>query len=191
MDSNGDPATVTVTSDQGRNEQFTVPVGVSTITTQPMDFGYQQTETITVTLSDAAPGRGPVSGTNSATTEPPPPPTVVRQQGCGVQRRPGARPASRATPAAAARQLYGRLVRLRTSCCTDWRPVDRGTAVFRRVDTVHGGRDLTTRPTRDYATDAYYGDPGGTVTRVLLSGLGQNHATDRSPGDPLTTKDRT
>ena len=78
VDSNGDPATVTVTSDHGRNEQFNVPVGVSTVTTQPMDFGYQTTETVTVTLSDASPGRGSVTGTNSATTEPPPPPTRRR-----------------------------------------------------------------------------------------------------------------
>ena len=41
VDSNGDEATVTVTSDRGRNETFTVPVGVSTVTTQPMEFGYQ------------------------------------------------------------------------------------------------------------------------------------------------------
>ena len=80
VDSNGDAATLTVTSDQGRNETFTVPVGVSTITTQPMDFGYQQTENVTVTLSDGSPARGPVSATNSATTEPPPPPTVGRRR---------------------------------------------------------------------------------------------------------------
>ena len=34
VDSNGDEATLTVTSDRGRNETFTVPVGVSTVTTQ-------------------------------------------------------------------------------------------------------------------------------------------------------------
>ena len=34
VDSNGDEATLTVTSDRGRNETFTVPVGVSTFTTQ-------------------------------------------------------------------------------------------------------------------------------------------------------------
>ena len=77
VDSNGDEATLTVTSDRGRNETFTVPVGVSTVTTQAVQLDYQQTENVTVTLSDGAPARGPVSATNSATTEPPPPPTVV------------------------------------------------------------------------------------------------------------------
>ncbi|MET0526670.1 MAG: Ig-like domain-containing protein [Nocardioides sp.] len=81
VDSNGDDATVTVTSDQGRNETFAVPVGVSTITTQVMEFDYQTTETLTVTMSDSSPARGPVTATNSATTEPPPAPTLTLIKG--------------------------------------------------------------------------------------------------------------
>ena len=84
VDSNGDEATLTVTSDQGRNETFTVPVGVSTVTTQAVQLDFQQTENVTVTLSDGSPARGPVSATSSATTEPPPPPalTLIKGAAC-------------------------------------------------------------------------------------------------------------
>jgi large repetitive protein len=84
VDSNGDEATLTVTSDQGRNETFTVPVGVSTVTTQAMELGFQQTENLTVTLADGAPARGPVAASSSATTEPPPPPalTLIKGAAC-------------------------------------------------------------------------------------------------------------
>ena len=88
VDSNGDGATVNVTSDRDRNETFTVPVGVSTITTQAVQLDYEQTETVTVTLSDGAPARGPVSATSSATTEPPPPPTVTISKGAACNDNP-------------------------------------------------------------------------------------------------------
>ncbi len=58
-----------------------MPIGVSTFTTSAMEFDYQETETVTVTLSDASLSRGPVTATNSATTEPPPPPSVVGSKG--------------------------------------------------------------------------------------------------------------
>ena len=61
VDSNGNAAVLRVTSDQGRNEEFTVPIGVSTFTTQPIQLDYEETENITVTLSDPNTDRGPVS----------------------------------------------------------------------------------------------------------------------------------
>ena len=67
-----------------------MPIGVSTFTTQAMELGYQQTETVTVTLADPSPARGPVSATNSATTEPPPPPTVVASRGAACNDDPAA-----------------------------------------------------------------------------------------------------
>ena len=102
VDSNGDEATLTVTSDQGRNETFTVPVGVSTVTTQAVQLDYQQTENVTVTLSDGSPARGPGLGHQLRHDRAAPAAGRDPDQGCGVQRRPGHRSARRATPASAA-----------------------------------------------------------------------------------------
>ena len=55
VDSNGDEATLTVTSDQGRSETFTVPVGVSTSMVQEI----RVTSTVGVMLWRWAATRGP------------------------------------------------------------------------------------------------------------------------------------
>ena len=113
VDSNGDAATLIVTSDKGRSQEFAVPVGVSTFTTNAMEFGYQETETVTVTLSDPSLDRGPVTATNSATTEPPPPPSVVASRGAACNDDAASRPAAvRHRPVRRA-QVHGRLVRVR------------------------------------------------------------------------------
>jgi large repetitive protein len=87
VDSNGDPARVTVASDK-RNETFQVPVGVSTVTTSAIDIGYDASETVTVTLADDAPNRGAVTASGSTST-PPPPPTVVVSKGEPCNDTPG------------------------------------------------------------------------------------------------------
>lgn len=82
VDSNGNPAGVTITSPK-RNQSFTASgVDVHTFTTSYVDLGYSATESVTVTLSDADPARGPARRTaTSPRTEDPPPPTVRVSRG--------------------------------------------------------------------------------------------------------------
>jgi large repetitive protein len=170
VDSNGDAATLSITSDKGRSESFTVPVGVSTVTTQPKDFGFQETETVTVTLSDGSPARGPVSATNSATTEPPPPPSVVASRGAACNDDPaaGLQPCDTG--------IFGGPMCTDASCAfvhitlSSWRTDIPGTAVYCSVNGA-GGRPYT--PNDSVDTPDYYGNPGGTVTVRCENALGQ------------------
>jgi hypothetical protein len=174
VDSNGDPATLTVTSDKGRSQEFAVPVGVSTFTTNTMEFGYQETETVTVTLSDPNPARGPVSGTSSATTEPPPPPTVVASRGaaCNDDSASGLPPCDTG--------LFGGPPCTDASCAfvhitlSNWRTDVPGTAVY---CSVNGAPGRPYDPNGSVDTSDYYGTPGGTVTVDCENVLGQRAAT--------------
>jgi hypothetical protein len=159
VDSNGDAATVIVTSDRNRSEQFEVPVGVSSFTTQPIDLGYQSTENVTVTLVDSAPVRGPVSATNSATTDPPPPPVVVASRGaaCNDDPEAGLQPCNPGGP--------GGQNCTDASCAfvhialSNWDVA--GALVFCSIN------GEPTQPFDPYAntdTSRYFGTPGGTVT---------------------------
>jgi hypothetical protein len=174
VDSNGDAATVVVTSDQGRSETFSVPVGVSTVVTQPQDFDYQETETVTVTLSDASPARGPVTATNAATTEPPPPPSVQGSRGAACNDDPavGLPPCDTG--------LFGGPKCTDASCAfvhivlSDWRTDVPGTAVYCSVNNA-GGRPYD--PNANLDTPDYYGESGGTVSVYCANALGQEAST--------------
>lgn len=83
VDTNGDPARVRVTSNQGRDESFSAnTVNVYSFLTRYRDIGYSSTETVTVTIFDDSPNRG--SGTRSATsprTDPEPQPAISVYRG--------------------------------------------------------------------------------------------------------------
>jgi large repetitive protein len=170
VDSNGDAATVVVTSDKGRSETFGVPVGVSSVVTQPQDFGYSETETVTVTLSDGSPARGPVTGTNAATTEPPPPPSVRGSRGAACNDDPAA-----GLPACDT-GLFGGPKCTDASCAfvhidlADWRTDIPGTAVYCGIN-GHEVRPYDPNISTD--TPDYYGSPGGTVTIYCRNALDQ------------------
>ena len=154
------------------------------ITTQPMDFGYQQTETVTVTLSDASPGRGLVSGTNSATTEPPPPPTLVTlSKGLPCNDDPAAGLPQCNTGPRSGGRLHRPLVRLVDITLANWQD-GQSTGSSARSTAVH-------RPSGPFdrngatQTDFYFGQPGRTVTAHCCT----NHRAGRprplpSSGEP-------
>lgn len=83
VDANGDPATLTVDSDKRPRETFQLTgPGTFTFETTNHEIGFGQTETLTTTLSDAAPDRGSVDRkTTSDRTQDPPPPTVTISKG--------------------------------------------------------------------------------------------------------------
>jgi len=89
VDTNGDPATLIVTSDLNRTEQFDLGVGVQTIKTQTMQFPYSTTENVTITLTDASPNRGTATVHDFATTVPAPPPTMTITNGQACNDTPG------------------------------------------------------------------------------------------------------
>jgi large repetitive protein len=172
VDSNGSAASVTVTSDRGRSEQFAVPVGVSSFTTQPIDLGYRETENVTVTLSDPDPARGPVTATNGATTDPPPPPVVVASKGAACNDDPaaGLRPCNlsgqggqNCTDASCA------FVHIALS---NWDVA--GALVF---CSVNGAPGQPFDPYADTDSNRYYGTPGGTVTVHCENAIGQQADT--------------
>lgn len=79
--SNGRPATLTVSSSD-RNQTFQVPAGQWSVQTQNLDVGFRHGERVTVTLTDPANGRGPVSRTaDGATADPPAPEFVLFRSG--------------------------------------------------------------------------------------------------------------
>ncbi len=167
VDSNGDAATVHVTSDQGRDETFQVPVGVSTVTTAVRELDYSTTESVTVELSDASPDRGPVSNGSSATTEPPPPPTVVLSKGAACNDDPaaGLQPCNASgPPGRACTDASCAFVHIQFSNWTG----GPGDGVFCEIN----GDSLPENPfSRDASVDTSYsfGQPGGTVTAVCES----------------------
>ena len=81
--SNGRPATLNVSSGD-RNQSFDVPAGSWAVQTQTIDVGWRHTERITVTLTDQANGRGPITHTDESGTGDPPTPDVQisRGEGC-------------------------------------------------------------------------------------------------------------
>jgi hypothetical protein len=175
VDSNGSAALLTVTSDQGRHQEFAVPIGVSTFTTDTMMFGFDTTENLTVTLSDANPDRGPVGATSSATTEPAPPAKVVGSHGAACNDDPdaglpacdsGGGGGPRCTDASCA------FVHIALS---DWRTDISDPTVFCSVE--HGpDRAYDPRASRD--TIDFFGDPGGTVTIECFNNAGQRAETE-------------
>jgi len=171
VDSNGDPATVTVTSDQGRQEEFQVPVGVSTVTTQPREFGYQTTETVTVTLADASPDRGSATATNSATTSPPPPPSVSIAIGAKCNDSPGSTIQPCNTGGNPLDNCGDDSCAFIVLALANW--VDAPDCHFEATfDVVHGGTNLKDVPNGQIQTDAYYGRPGQQVRAVCQSTQG-------------------
>jgi hypothetical protein len=168
VDSNGSDAVVTVTSDRGRSEQFPVPIGVSSFTTQPMELGYRQTETVTVTLSDSAPTRAPVSQNASGTTAEPPPPSVAVGIGAKCNDVPGSL-VQPCNPNGNSLDNCGD-----PSCAfivvslAGW--IDAPDCHFEATfDVVHGGRNLTDMPNGVVETDAYYGRPNEQIRALCVS----------------------
>jgi hypothetical protein len=86
VDTNGDPAAVRVTSNQGRDETYAAnTVNTHSFTTPSRDIGYSSTETITVVVSDGSPSRGDGRRTfTSPSTQDPPSPVaeVYRGEKC-------------------------------------------------------------------------------------------------------------
>jgi hypothetical protein len=172
VDSNGDPATLTITSDKGRVQQFSVPVGVSTFTTDVVELGYRVTETVTVTLADNGPNRGPVTATSAATTEPPPPPSIVASRGAACNDNPdlglqpcdtgqgGGPPCTDVSCAFVHIQLGGWEVAGGSVWCT-----------------VNDAPGRPYDPNADTDSADYYGTSGGTVTVYCENGLGQQATT--------------
>jgi hypothetical protein len=174
VDSNGDGATLTVTSDRGRSEQFTVPIGVATFTTQPMDFGYRATENVTATLSDSGPPRGPVSQTNAATTVDPPPPTVEVSRGAPCSDDPAA-----GRPACHTSETDGDPNNCIDASCafvhlklSNW---DSGLPVYCIVNDHQPGQGVA--PNTEFDSRYYFGEVGGNV-HVYCEQLGTNATAD-------------
>ena len=97
VDTNGDPATVTVSSAQ-RGTQSLQATGVYTNSFElpALDIGYDNTERLTVTLSDASPARGPGTRTaESSSTESAPQASVTVRKGPACNDASGGTPCSR------------------------------------------------------------------------------------------------
>lgn len=113
VDSNGDPATVRVTSNQGRDQTFAANgVDVQSFTTSSRDLGYSATERLTVTISDSSPRRGSGSRTASYTTGAAPTPTVAVSKGasCGPGSGNGPCNSSASSPTECNNSSCGRIV---------------------------------------------------------------------------------
>jgi hypothetical protein len=160
VDSNGDPATLTVTSDRGRAEQFAVPVGVSSFTTQPIDLGYKQTENVTVTLADGSPARGPVSATNAAVTDPPPPPVIVVSRGalCSDDSSTGKQPCRTLGTDGDPNNCIDVSCGFVHISLANW---DAGQPVYCIVNDHQPGQGVS--PNTDFDSRFYFGVPGGNV----------------------------
>ncbi|MEO6510737.1 MAG: fibronectin type III domain-containing protein, partial [Nocardioides sp.] len=173
-DGNGNDATLTVVSDRGRSEQFAVPVGVGSFTTTALDLGYRQTETVTVTLADSSPVRGPVTATNAGTTADPPPPTVTGSRGAACSDDPAA-----GLPACDT-GLFGGPKCTDVSCAfvhivlTNWVDGVPGQAVFCSVNNAQG---RPYNPNANTDTPDYFGNPGQTVSIHCVNGAGQSADT--------------
>ena len=129
-----------------------------------MELGYEETETVTVTLADPSPARGPVSGTNSATTEPAPPPTVVASRGAACNDD----PATGLPPCDTG--LFGGRKCTDASCAfvhivlSNWRTDVPGTAVYCSVNS-EPGRPYD--PNANTDTPDYYGSARWHRHRLL------------------------
>ena len=191
VDSNGDEATLTVTSDRGRNETFTVPVGVSTVTTQAVQLDYQQTENVTVTLSDGTPVRGPGLGHQLRHDRAATAADRGAVEGCGLQRRPGHGSASRATPGnLPGAELHGRRpVRVRPHRSSATGSADVGTVSTASSTTATCC--LRARSTRNarHRPNFYFGKAGRHSDGVLLhQRVRASRSRHRSSGDPTRTR---
>ena len=167
VDSNGDPATVTVTSDRGRNEQFNVPVGVSTHH-HPADglrlpADRDRHRHPLRRLARAGVGQRHQLGYHR---------TAATAHGRREQGR-GRATTTRSGEAAAVRHRTGGPADCTDASCAlraphagelSGQPDDRVFCIVN--DATARGR---TRRSRTTATDDrfYYGNPGGTVTRLL------------------------
>ena len=78
--SNGQPAQITITSGK-RSQTIQVPAGEWFVQSERVQVGWETTEEVTVTLTDPANGRGPVSMRQSATTGSPPAPQISLSKG--------------------------------------------------------------------------------------------------------------
>jgi hypothetical protein len=174
VDSNGDAATVTVTSDRGRDETFTVPVGVSSFTTQAIELDYEQTETVTVTLSDGSPARGPVVRTTSATTESPPAPSVVASRGAACNDDPAANLQPCDTGLIAGPPCTDASCAFVHIALSNWRSDVPGTAVYCEVNNADGRSYV---PNSSVDTPNYYGVPGGILTVACKDAFGREAST--------------
>lgn len=113
VDSNGDPATVRVTSTQGRDQTFAANgVDVQSFSTSSRDLGYSATEQLTVTISDSSPRRGPGTRRASYTTGAAPTPTVAVSKGasCGPGSGNGPCNSSASSPTECNNSSCGRIV---------------------------------------------------------------------------------
>ncbi|WP_134766967.1 Ig-like domain-containing protein [Nocardioides sp. 1609] len=162
VDPNGDPATVRVTSNQGRDETITIP-GVDTYTfdTQLRRIGYDTTETITVRLSDAAPARGPATRTaESVRTDQPLLPSVEVTRGDRCSDRAGSSLPNCYTTSGT--------VCTHASCgyITIIMSNFSGSNTYCTIDSSTGGGFGRKGPFGDgsHQTGAYYGNPGGWVS---------------------------
>jgi hypothetical protein len=175
VDSNGNAATLTITSDQGRREEFTVPVGVSTFTTESIQLGYEETENVTVTLSDDRPDRGSATVSSSATTDAAPAPHVVGSRGAACNDDPAAGLPACDTGSGGGPRCTDASCAFVHLVLSDWRLDVPGTQVFCSVE---NGPSRHYDPQADQDTIDYFGNPGGTVTIECFNALGQQARTD-------------
>jgi hypothetical protein len=176
VDSNGDPATLTVTSDK-RSESFTVPVGVSTVTTQAIELDYRTTETVTVTLSDGSPPRGSTSTTSSGTTAPPPPPSVTLSKGpaCNDDPAAGLQPCN--TNGFAGEDCTSPSCAFIVVTLTNF-DSDVSCNFSASQGTVGGQGALTSYPNGTSVTAAYYGFSSASIQATCRSLSGQQAQSD-------------
>jgi hypothetical protein len=139
-----------------------------------MDIGYQTTETVTVTLTDASPARGPATQTNSGTTEPPPPPVIEASRGalCSDDSAAGRQPCRVAgtdgDPTNCTDVTCG-FVHIKLS---NWDP---DTPVYCIANDHQPGQGVA--PDTEFDSRFYFGVPGGTV-HIYCEQLAKNTSID-------------
>ena len=169
VDTNGDPATVNISSSRRNVTLSADSVNTVTVSSGYVDLGYAYTETVNVTLSDGAPNRGSARQTDSYRTPDPPPPTVSISQGTRCNDGTGSNPCN--TGGGGENCINPSCARIRITT-TNFR-TSTATCVFH--DNTEAGwstRQITTNTSDE--PGVYFGYPNRTVWAVC-DGHESNH----------------